>query len=111
MKKYTLEDLIRRYPVLDSSKNEIVSSYCILEETFSSGNKLLIAGNGGSSADAEHIFICCDKQELIKQCMSFLSSDSKVNREAIESCARNYVLNNYSFDNSEKQLLNGIDFK
>lgn len=55
MKKYTLEDLIRRYPVLDSCKNDIMSSYYILEETFSSGNKLLIAGNGGSSADAEHI--------------------------------------------------------
>ena len=55
MKKYTLEDLIRRYPTLDSCKKDIMSSYIVLEKTFSSGNKLLIAGNGGSSADAEHI--------------------------------------------------------
>ena len=47
--------LIERYPSLASCKEEIIKAYNLLEECFSNGNKLLIAGNGGSCADAEHI--------------------------------------------------------
>ena len=50
-----MEKLIRRYPVLDSMREEITDAYCILEECFAHDGKLLIAGNGGSAADAEHI--------------------------------------------------------
>ena len=50
-----IELLINRYPVLESCKNEIIETYLLLEECYSNGGKLLIAGNGGSAADAEHI--------------------------------------------------------
>ena len=50
-----IELLINRYPVLDVCKNEIIETYLLLEECYSNGGKLLIAGNGGSAADAEHI--------------------------------------------------------
>ena len=47
--------LISRYPKLSECREDIVKAYDILEECYSSDHKLLIAGNGGSAADAEHI--------------------------------------------------------
>jgi len=47
--------LIDRYPELISQKDNIIKAYTILEKCFSNGGKLLIAGNGGSAADSEHI--------------------------------------------------------
>lgn len=47
--------LIQRYPVLDVVKDDIIDSYLVLEECYENGGKLLIAGNGGSAADSEHI--------------------------------------------------------
>ena len=50
-----IELLISRYPSLECVKNDIYEAYKVLEETFQKNGKLLIAGNGGSAADAEHI--------------------------------------------------------
>ena len=50
-----IELLINRYPVLENCKADIVSAYEIMEKSYESGGKLLIAGNGGSAADSEHI--------------------------------------------------------
>ena len=50
-----LETLIKRYPALSVCEEEIEKAYEIMEECFASGHKLLIAGNGGSCADGEHI--------------------------------------------------------
>lgn len=47
--------LIERYAELESQRENIIEAYHILEESYSNGGKLLIAGNGGSAADAEHI--------------------------------------------------------
>lgn len=47
--------LVKRYPSLDQCREEIAACYRILEDCYSQGGKLLIAGNGGSAADAEHI--------------------------------------------------------
>lgn len=47
--------LIGRYPVLEDIRGDIAGAYLVLEETYENGGKLLIAGNGGSAADAEHI--------------------------------------------------------
>ena len=47
--------LINRYPQLNSCIDSIVSAYEILENSYLSGGKLLVAGNGGSAADSEHI--------------------------------------------------------
>ena len=50
-----LDELIVRYPNLSSCRNEIWRAYQILERSFINGGKLLVAGNGGSAADSEHI--------------------------------------------------------
>lgn len=47
--------LVERYPSLESAKEDIVAAYLLLEESYKNGGKLLVAGNGGSAADAEHI--------------------------------------------------------
>lgn len=47
--------LIKRYPSLESAKGNIIAAYLLLEECYENDGKLLVAGNGGSAADAEHI--------------------------------------------------------
>lgn len=47
--------LIKRYPDLEICRKSIVESYQIMEDSYMNGGKLLVAGNGGSAADAEHI--------------------------------------------------------
>lgn len=50
-----IELLIERHPALDICKQEIIDAYTLLEECYKNDHKLLIAGNGGSAADSEHI--------------------------------------------------------
>lgn len=50
-----IDSLISRYPVLTPVKEDIICGYHMLEETYMNGGKVLIAGNGGSAADAEHM--------------------------------------------------------
>lgn len=50
-----IDTLINRYPQLEACKNDIISAYEIMEEAYCKDHKLLIAGNGGSAADSEHI--------------------------------------------------------
>ena len=50
-----LDILIDRYPELSQQKENIINAYDILVETYLSGGKMLVAGNGGSASDAEHI--------------------------------------------------------
>ena len=47
--------LIERYPKLEVCREDIIKAYLLLEESYDNGGKLLIAGNGGSAADSEHI--------------------------------------------------------
>lgn len=47
--------LCDRYPMLIGIENDIIDAYSLLEETYKNDGKVLIAGNGGSAADAEHI--------------------------------------------------------
>jgi D-sedoheptulose 7-phosphate isomerase len=53
--KNYIETLIQRYPSLESVKNDISAAFDIIADSYTSGGKLLIAGNGGSASDAEHI--------------------------------------------------------
>ena len=53
--QHHIDLLIERYPALKVCEESIIKSFDILKECFSSGHKLLIAGNGGSNSDAEHI--------------------------------------------------------
>lgn len=53
--KEHLDHLLVRYKALSACDQDIYHAYRILEQCYASGGKLLIAGNGGSAADAEHI--------------------------------------------------------
>jgi len=50
-----LKELMERYPVLMPVKEDIFKTYEILRDAFLQDGTLLIAGNGGSCADSEHI--------------------------------------------------------
>lgn len=50
-----IELLIKRYPVLEGVKQDIIDGYLLMEECYKKGGKILIAGNGGSAADSEHM--------------------------------------------------------
>ncbi len=49
------EELFVRYPVLQTNREDILKAYEVLKHCYQTGGKLLVAGNGGSCADAEHI--------------------------------------------------------
>ena len=55
MPEQYLNDLIKRYAVLQGNREHIAEAYECMKRSFSMGKKLLIAGNGGSASDAEHI--------------------------------------------------------
>ena len=53
--KAQLDLLIEGYPQLAVCKDDIARVYELIATCYARGGKLLIAGNGGSAADAEHI--------------------------------------------------------
>lgn len=53
--KAYLEDLMLRYPQLQVCHADILETYELIRQTYEAGGKLLVAGNGGSCADADHI--------------------------------------------------------
>lgn len=50
-----IDVLISRYPSLEVCRESIIDAYQVMEDCYSHDGKLLIAGNGGSAADSEHI--------------------------------------------------------
>lgn len=50
-----IENLLSRYPLLAPCGDDIQKAVDVLAETYRSGGKLLLCGNGGSAADADHI--------------------------------------------------------
>jgi len=51
----TIENLVDRHPDLQECFDEIVSAVDVLTDTVRAGGKLLVCGNGGSSAEAAHL--------------------------------------------------------
>ncbi len=50
-----LNDLLRRYPILEVCKEDIEKAKDALIECYKNDGKVLICGNGGSCADSDHI--------------------------------------------------------
>lgn len=50
-----VEKLLERYPTLKVTKDEIEKAIDLIVASHARGGKLLLCGNGGSSADCEHI--------------------------------------------------------
>jgi len=84
-KKY-LNTLVSRYPALESVKDDIGKAFDIMVNSYVNGGKLLIAGNGGSASDAEHIagelMKTFEKKRPLPD--SFIMDIKKVNLEIAE---------------------------
>ena len=60
-----LEKLFEKYPELCVCQTSIIDSFEAIKKAYQSGRKVLLAGNGGSAADCEHVV-----GELMKGFMS-----------------------------------------
>ena len=47
--------LLRRYPALEPCRESVMDAYLLLRDCYQRGGKVLVCGNGGSCADAQHI--------------------------------------------------------
>ena len=47
--------LFTRYPALEPARGDVLAAYDMICGAYRAGSKLLICGNGGSAADADHI--------------------------------------------------------
>ena len=65
-----INELIKRYPSLDSCKAEIGAARDMIIGCYENGGKLLLSGNGGSSADCDHIVGELMKGFLLKRPLS-----------------------------------------
>ncbi len=68
-----IDQLIERYPSLEICKQDIEKAALILINSYEKDGKLLIAGNGGSCADSDHI-----TGELLKSFCKKRIPDSKL---------------------------------
>lgn len=82
MKDY-ISELIERYPSLCVCEGSIRDAYRILESSYAAGGKLLIAGNGGSCADSDHICGELLKSFVLKRTpdSEFINSLCKIDEE------------------------------
>lgn len=53
--KPAVDVLIERYPALDCARESIADAARAIADCYRAGGKILVCGNGGSAADAEHI--------------------------------------------------------
>ncbi|MFC1541436.1 SIS domain-containing protein [Candidatus Latescibacterota bacterium] len=49
-----IDELIKRYPLLKDCANDIENAFIRMRDCYRNNGKVLICGNGGSAADAEH---------------------------------------------------------
>lgn len=113
-----LDELMLRYPKLQKNEGDIVKSYLLLEDSFKRGNKLLVAGNGGSCADANHIVgelmkgFCLDRKIAPKFAKQLYEVDSVRGSELAEKLQG--ALPTISLDNHNAlntAFLNDVDGK
>lgn len=76
--KEILENLLVRYPALREQEESIWMMFEIMADSFAHGGKLLVAGNGGSAADAEHMV-----GELMKGFMKHRALNLEKKQDAI----------------------------
>lgn len=50
-----MKDLLARYPQLKTCAKDIENALALMIDAYKNGGKILVCGNGGSSADADHI--------------------------------------------------------
>lgn len=62
-----LDKLLTNYPAMEPLRDDIVAAFGILVKTYEQNGKLLVCGNGGSAADAEHVVSELMKEYLLKR--------------------------------------------
>ena len=50
-----MKEFLERYPQLNNCAKDIENALAIMIDTYKNGGKILVCGNGGSAADADHI--------------------------------------------------------
>ena len=75
-----MDRLIERYPALKECGEDIAAAVRLVIDTYQAGGKLLLAGNGGSAADCEHI-----SGELLKGFMNKRPLSEEKRREMCAS--------------------------
>ncbi len=86
-----LDTLLNRYPDLKETMPEIKKAIATIIETYKNGGKVLLAGNGGSAADSEHM-----ASELLKSFVKKRPLDENIKNKLIEADSENgeYIANN-----------------
>lgn len=75
-----MAELFERYPQLEPCKDDFEKAFAALKESYKAGGKLLVAGNGGSAADSEHIV-----GELMKSFLFNRKIDQGVESELVRT--------------------------
>lgn len=97
MKQETLQilnDLVRRYPVLNSCRDSILDAATVIVSAFQNGKKLLVCGNGGSAADSGHIQAELLKNFRIKRKLPLELKNKLGNDELYEGLEKGYPVIN-----------------
>lgn len=105
IKKELLESVAVKLKVADLLLDHIAGAVQAIEGAYRRGNKLLLAGNGGSAADAQHIaaeFVVRYKLERPSLHAVALTTDSSI---------LTATGNDYSFDHVFSRALNGLGVK
>ena len=50
-----MDNLLKRYPSLEMCRQDVEKALKLIIDTYKSGGKVLVCGNGGSASDSEHI--------------------------------------------------------
>ena len=80
-----IEEAVRRYPLLDACRAAMEAGLKTLEEAFARGGKMLVCGNGGSAADAEHIVGELIKGFLLPRTMAEAERQAASHRQVVQS--------------------------
>ena len=75
-----LAELISRYPSIRDIRDSIEDTCNILINSFRAGGKLLVAGNGGSAADSDHVV-----GELMKGFLKKRPLDGKLQKSLLDA--------------------------
>jgi D-sedoheptulose 7-phosphate isomerase len=84
----SIDALISRYPELDCCRKEVMEAATAIIDCYKKGGKLLLCGNGGSCADADHMV-----GELMKsfERKRLLEKDLKQNLESVSNTRGAYI--------------------
>lgn len=86
-----IELLVSRYPALGTVQEDIIKAYFVMEACYENDGKLLIAGNGGSAADSEHMAGELMKRFIMPRPVPFLFAEKLIQIDPIlgENLAKN----------------------